>query len=374
MPYVIDVRPLAVPLSSHVLTLGALIMVFSRGRLLGLVLAILLSAAVAQADSGFLQPSLLAGSNQIGSSGFMTGAPAAVPPSDSAGSAWPENNVPAPRWTFWVGTIVLQRSRPSSQTLVLSDDMGFNANQIGFFIQAGPDLNAICHGEAFDLDFRYFHVNQAKAIDSMASCDQEFLMLHTPLFIDDSPVDFVYLTSLQSVEMNVRQNYSGHLTLLAGFRYVSLRDDLGAGFFPPGGAPWSTVHMVGINRLYGAQIGASMVLLDGGRWQIQCVSKAGLYGNGAQSLGVLASPQSSDVSNSVSRSLASFVGDINFTGVYAINDRWALRGGYQMLWLAGVALGSDQYATNSFMYAANASVADGNVFFQGGMASLQCSW
>src|SRR4051812_47821928 len=243
-------------------------MVFSRDRLLGLVFAVVLCGGVSQAGSDLLQPAPAAGNEENGSLNLLTSSPAGVPASGSAGGAWQECNFATARWTFWVGTIVLQRSAPRSQTLVTNgqQDTLFNANQIGFFIQAGPDLNAIYHGDRFDLDFRYFHVNQAKAIDSMASAGDEFLAMHTPLFIDDSPVDFKYLTSLQSVEMNLRQNYNARLTLLAGFRYVSLRDDLGTGFFPAGGAPWSTVHMVGINRLYGAQIGADMILVDGGRW------------------------------------------------------------------------------------------------------------
>lgn len=282
-----------------------------------------------------------------------------------------------PRWTAWVGAILLERAQPSSQPLVISDtnETLFNADQIGFFLQGGPDVNVLYHGDAVDVDFRLFQVNQAGAIDSMASAQRdEFLNLHTPLFLDDSPVDFRYTTSIQSVELNLRKNYTERISFLAGFRYLSLRDDLGASFFPPGGASWSTVHMVGINRMYGAQAGTDVILLDGGRWQIQCAAKAGIYGNGAESQGRLVTPQSSNVSNSVSRGLTSFVGDLSFSGVYAINDHWALRGGYQMLWLSGVALGSEQYATNAYTYAADASVAVGSLFMHGALASVQYSW
>lgn len=346
-------------------------------RLALLAATLHLTAHQAFAAPDWMRAAPPAGSNENSGLEFLTSAPEGAPASGPVGGALQEDVLPTPRWTFWVGAIILQRSQPSSQALIVdgNGDPLFNANQIGFFIQAGPDLNALYQGDEFDLDFRYFHVNQATAIDSMASAQTaEFLNLHTPVFLDESPVDFKYRTSLQSVEANFRQNYTSRMTLLAGFRYVSLRDDLGAGFFPPGGAPWSNVHMVGINRLYGAQIGADMILVDGGRWQIQCASKAGLYGNGAQSLGVLSGEQVSDVSHSVSRSLLSFVGDINFSGVYAISEHWAVRGGYQMLWLSAVALGSDQYSTNSVAYAFDASVADGDVFFQGGLVSLQATW
>jgi hypothetical protein len=281
------------------------------------------------------------------------------------------------RWTVWAGAIILMRGQPSGQALVVGPgpETLFNADQFGFFVQGGPDINALYHGDIVDVDFRYFHVNQASAIDSMASAQtDEFLNLHTPFFLDDSPVDFRYVTSLQSVELNLRKNVTQRVTLLAGFRYLSLRDDLGASFFPPGGGPWSTIHMVGINRLYGAQIGADTILYDGGRWQIQCASKAGIYGNGAQSEGSLVTPQFSTASNSVSRMMTAFVGDVSFTGVYALNDHWALRGGYQLLWLSGVALGSEQYATNSFAYSSTASVADGSLFLHGALASVQYSW
>jgi hypothetical protein len=341
-----------------------------------LVTALLLCAGTVQAKLPWITADPSADSNDNGTLEFLPSTTEAVP-LIAPMSGELQEIVPEQRWTAWAGAIILQRTQPTNQPLIVDAGQAslFNADQIGFFIQAGPDLNAIYHGKAFDVDFRYFHVNQANAIDSMASAGvDEFLNLHTPLFLDDSPVDFNYTTSIQSVELNLRRNYTERLTLLAGFRYISLRDDLGAGFFPPGGAPWSVVHMVGINRLYGAQIGADMILLDGGRWQIQCASKAGIYGNGAQSLGTLVSPQTSDISNSVSRSMTSFIGDINFTGVYAINDHWAVRGGYQLLWLNGVALGSDQYSTNSYVYAFDAGVADGDLFLHGALVSLQFSW
>ncbi len=326
-----------------------------------LLVAVLLCAATAQAEFSWLQE--LPDSQQTAS--------------ELPSQAWLREEAPQQRWTAWAGAIILHRGQPRSQPLVVDDTQNtlFNADQLGFYIQAGPDLNAMYHGDVFDFDFRYFHVNQANAIDSMASAGtDEFLNLRTPLFLDDSPVDFNDITSLQSVELNLRKNFTERFTLLAGFRYLSLRDDLGAGFFPPGGAPWSNVHMIGINRMYGAQVGADVILLHRGRWQIQCASKAGVYGNGAESLGMLVTPQTSNVTHSVSRGMTSFVGDMNFTGVFAINEHWALRGGYQLLWLSNVALGSDQYATNGFMYAADASVADGNLFLHGALVSVQFSW
>jgi len=346
-----------------------------RYGLLGLVLAILLSAGVAQAQPAWMRAAPPAGSNENSSLEFLTSAPEGAPASGSAGGASQESAAPAPRWTFWVGAVLLQRSKPISQALLvdLNRDPLFNANQFNFSVQAGPDINAIYHGNEFDLDFRYFHVNQASAEGSYVPLTDAILNLHTPLFLSETPTEFNYRTSLQSVEANFRQNYSPRFTLLAGFRYLSLRDDLGAKFDAIG-IPPVDVHMIGINRLYGAQVGADMILVDGGRWQIQSAAKAGLYGNGAQSLGRYSVEQNADISYSVSRSLLSFVGDINFTGVYAISEHWAVRGGYQLLWLSGVALGSDQYSTNSVVYAADASVADGDVFYHGALVSLQASW
>src|SRR4051812_18596272 len=140
MPYVIEVPPLATPQPPHVQTSRAPTMILSRGRLLGLVFAMVLCGGVAQAGSDLLPAAPATGNDENGSPGFLTSAPARVPASGSAGEAWQESNRPATRWTFWVGTIVLQRSSPNSQTLVVNaqQETLFNANQIGFFIQAGP--------------------------------------------------------------------------------------------------------------------------------------------------------------------------------------------------------------------------------------------
>ncbi|MEX0979080.1 MAG: hypothetical protein WDZ48_09525, partial [Pirellulales bacterium] len=79
-----------------------------------------------------------------------------------------------------------------------------------------------------------------------------------------------------------------------------------------------------------------------------------------------------------------FVGDLNFTGLYQLTEHWAVRVGYQLLWISGVALASEQssvgggfggaVATQAFFDPSFPIVTSGDVFFHGALVSAQANW
>jgi len=72
------------------------------------------------------------------------------------------------------------------------------------------------------------------------------------------------------------------------------------------------------------------------------------------------------------RSVA-FCGEIGITAAYNLTDRLALRGGYQLLWLDGVALASQQPILNPppLLSAATSVGTSGDVFYNGAFIGLE---
>jgi hypothetical protein len=277
-------------------------------------------------------------------------------------------------WTLWAGAIFLHRSHATVNAFSTTDQTALlEPLRYSFNTPGGPDLNAIRHGENFDVDFRYFNVNQMNG--SRVIHPVEELLVGGGSGVVNDRVDTSYVTNLQSVEFNLRRNVTPNVTLLAGLRYLSLRENLSAQFATDPSAPDSLgVQVKGINRLFGVQIGAAATLWDFGFFQVQTAIKAGIYGNRATNGLLMTGLDPLDLSTGSSASHAAFVGDWNFTGVYQLTDHWSVRGGYQMLWLSGVALASQQLAGVTDGVPNVAIHTSGNVFYNGALLSLQASW
>lgn len=282
-----------------------------------------------------------------------------------------------PEWTAWIGAIWLTRSNPTSETLISSGGAElFNARQFRFGTGAGPDVNLIHHGDVMDIGFRYFQVNQISAYRSIFPPGNSQLELNDPVDLGSDILSQLYKTGLLSVEINARRNVTSNFTLLAGFRYLALDEDLRTRFdlpfdiFPPIDA-----HIDTANRLYGGQVGATGLLWAAGPVQIQSALKAGVFGNSARNGARLVVPGDSISFFGTHGSQVAFVGDLNFTGVLQLTDHWSLRGGYQLLWVSGVALSTDQYPFVSHHFIPDAQVVTtGDVFFHGALASVQATW
>jgi len=69
-----------------------------------------------------------------------------------------------------------------------------------------------------------------------------------------------------------------------------------------------------------------------------------------------------------------FVGDVNYSLVRRLNNRWSLRAGYNLIWLSGVALAPNQFDF-SFTTASGSQLVDGgSVFLHGANLGLEAQW
>jgi hypothetical protein len=279
-------------------------------------------------------------------------------------------------WTVWAGAIFLDRDNPYPRSLVRDGSTTvFGAGRLNFDTSAGPDLNAIRHGEFVDVDFRYFQVNGMSAQNALFPGGPLDINLADPFAVDCPQLVIFGQTSLQSVELNVRKNLTPNASLLAGFRYLSLSDDVGYRFDQNGDSfGLFTLKLLGDNRLYGAQAGIDANLFTAGRFQLQTAVKGGIYGNDATNQVRLRTFGTFDTSIGTRAAPTSFVGDVNFSGIFQINRIWAVRGGYQLLWLTDVALAADQHQFVSILNPVVRINTDGDLFLHGALVSLQAGW
>lgn len=177
-----------------------------------------------------------------------------------------------------------------------------------------------------------------------------------------------------------------HLTVerFAGFRYLRLSERFHlyaeADREPTGGGPLETesgfYDIRTGNDLYGLQFGARLRRW-GPRLGWEATGKAGIFGNDAsQRQSVIDWDNGPFERRSAARDggQAAFVGELNFTGIYRLNDVWNLRAGYNLIWIAGVALAPDQLDFSGLEAAGNQLSSNGDVFLHGVSCGLEARW
>jgi hypothetical protein len=158
------------------------------------------------------------------------------------------------------------------------------------------------------------------------------------------------------------------VTVLAGFRWIELRDQLSYSF----NHGVLTTAFDDNNHLYGGQIGTDWALLNnGGPLRLNAALKAGAYGNVADNTFSANAIFANTGSNAAP---LAFVGDITVAASYQLSSHWSIRGGYQLLWIDRLAL-----ASNNAVSAAAAGLGagvntSGGLFYNGAMASVQFVW
>jgi hypothetical protein len=305
-----------------------------------------------------------------------------------------------PRWTASADFIILDRIGTANQTLVSTYPgppspttqfvVGQGADRLysGDLTQGfagGPKIGLLHHGEnGYDLEASFFQIDGWSNAASIASGPDT-----TPVFVapggfvqtTDNAAQFMaweYATKLNNLEFNVRWNPCCRVTMLAGFRWLELREDLQGALVPPtfSWEPpfWNTNTR---NNLYGFQIGADGKLLEYGRFSIDGLFKAGIYDNQAdQATGVsifkVLRPSYASTNH------AAFVGETGLQCKYQVTCNLAFKAGYEAIWMQGVALAPGQiqetYTIKPDIVQALGVNCDSGVFYHGATAGLEYSF
>jgi Putative beta barrel porin-7 (BBP7) len=330
-----------------------------------------------------------------------------------------------PRWTASADFIFLNRTGGGSQTLVErvpgyppqdrvpgSQSFGtlftapgvaaLSGNDFQQGFSAGPRLGLIRHGDCgYDLELLYFQIdgwssNRTIVPDDPAEC----LVMRAPgnwLFTTTpggwngwiqtnqdgtQAMAWDYATRLYNAELNVRWNPYSRVTMLAGFRWVNLRENLEGSLSPPTVSTeppfWSTTSR---NNLYGFQIGADGTLFERGRFSIGGLVKAGIFDNNAEQNTAVSVIHKSVYSASATTNHTAFVGETGLQCNYQVSKRLLLKAGYELIWLNGVALAPEQveetYATTRWVDSSVQALginSNSGVFYHGATAGLEYSF
>ena len=264
----------------------------------------------------------------------------------------------------------------------------------------------------YGLELSFFRVSGWDSTRSIGPDNPpNWLVMRAPGFFQTQDFSYQsmtwdYSTELYNAELNVRYNLSRRITVLAGFRWLQLNENLQGTIPPPDrllpiwkfdpnnnlfdvarlenlrGIPateafppfWNTSTS---NNLYGLQIGADGKLFERGRFSIGGLIKVGGYWNHAsESTGV--SLEKVVYPTGAKTDHAAFVGEAGLQCKYQFAKGLALKLGYEALWLDGVALAPGQiqktYETGPASVTALGVNCDSGVLLHGGTAGLEYSF
>jgi hypothetical protein len=187
-----------------------------------------------------------------------------------------------------------------------------------------------------------------------------------------------YSSALNNAELNLRHRWTSancvlHGSWLVGARYVALDEDFG--YFTQTNLGEMNYLVTTENDLIGAQIGTDMFFCVSPRFKIGGEVEAGVYGNHAR--------QRTNVTATLSPSLhelerdddVAFVAEAGAIGLFRLTPRLTVRGGYQLIYIDGVALAVENFNTESPFTARQAFLDDGgDVFYHGVTLGFEWTW
>ena len=278
-----------------------------------------------------------------------------------------------PDWYVSAGVVILTRSTPAPGTIVAANPGGTEfsgGDDFDFGWDVGVDVSFAHRLSSCDiLEVRYLGIDSDAALQFVTPgsfIGAGFTGPAGTTFVGD------YLTQLDSTEINWRREWSDRLTVLAGFRWVELKDDL----FYTLNTTVAAARYEYNNHLYGGQIGGDWALTcPCNPLQLHVVGKAGYFGNFAdggidefQGTNFIGGFRTSDT-------VSSFVGELGFSAAYQLTSCLAVRAGYELLWIDNVALASD----NASFSLLNPSLLrtgfqTGDLFYHGATAGIEVMW
>jgi hypothetical protein len=278
-------------------------------------------------------------------------------------------------WTVRTGAVILERSRPDDDviarpaggllTVSAGGDFDFDwSGGVDIYVARQP-FNGI------GAEFRYFNLDSNAGYDYALAGDLD--IGHTSV-INLFDVDARYGSKLHSSEFNVRLPSSARTTWLAGFRWIELSEELNYDIdllsLVNNDFRWNTD-----NHMYGGQGGVDLQLWDlESAFSINSVLKAGVYGNNAGNHFHYRVNDISILNGNGATTDVSFVGDIGVNLSYQVTRHFSLNGGYQLLWISGAALASDQAARTIEQLDVDVLTTSGDLFYHGALTGATVTW
>lgn len=252
-----------------------------------------------------------------------------------------------PYWYASANALWLKREQIKSTLIVVDDGGGlgtpvlntgafdFGSYQPGMEFTLGYQLDP-----TVAIEMSYFGLQEwssSAVADGNNSLSLPGLFaLSTADFLFADHVDANYESKVHNAELNYKQTMYG-LTFLGGFRYFHVGEEINLRF-RDNDSGTSDFNVSALNNLYGGQLGVGWHECFG-PVTLEVLGKAGVFGNQAS-----VRQNVKDLNNTVqlrdikaSSARAAFVGEVGFNALWQLTDWLAVRGGYRVLWLDGIA-------------------------------------
>lgn len=169
----------------------------------------------------------------------------------------------------------------------------------------------------------------------------------------------------------------GHIDLLGGFRWAALDDAAVLGLTPAGAPGPNTYATRATTNMFAGQLGIRG-RMNFQEWALESWIKCGLAGTSidqSQSFSDLAAPADPyRPAGSAYRAGMGLVADANLSAIWRMNDVWGVRVGYNLVWLAGVALAPAQFDWSASTTPPTTIHNDGSMLLSGANAGLEARW
>ena len=308
----------------------------------------------------------------------------AMPQDDFCSDCSCVNNCCCPKWQVRAGAIFLDREDPKPGTLlfdIVHGEAPLDYSDFSFDMDAGWEISLARNlNHCWNIEARYFRVD-AWSSNYNGSLDPGLYYVQyqsTRLgtgggSTDNSSAAVCFASDLQSLELLAKRRLGDRWNLSAGFRCLEANDDIHAFITNVSNGDTSDQRFTADNWLYGFQVGLDGAIMRRGRFRIEGVGKAGVYGNVASGR-IQESNRTQygnfDLDRPGAANQTSFVGEAGLFAVCDLTSRVAFRCGYQVLYLTGLTVGDDLTRVNE----SSGSVAlrtDSTLFYHGASTAVE---
>lgn len=275
-------------------------------------------------------------------------------------------------WYLSIDALILDRTIGSNQVLVTGTNTFavLESSRFDFDHAAGPRFDLRRSFGDWSVEAVYF-----------ALFNQRANAFYSPVGVAfGSPIvgagfNENYFATLNNAEFNVRRRLNDRLSILAGFRYLSLDEHLDGNFFTSVVGPTLSTHRIN-NDMYGGQIGGSWRCVQGpnGNTALDLGSKLALCANSEKMNATVSNALQGFLQTGANDTELSLIAEISIVGSLRVWDCLWLRGGYQMMWLDGIGVAPAQLATAIFAGPGSRVNGEACIFYHGAIAGAELRW
>lgn len=270
-----------------------------------------------------------------------------------------------PEWGFAADVLYLQRSDSGGRDIVTQDGTGavlLNSNGLHFDEEVGGRFAIQRRCGCVAWEAAYFGIDWDTRV-SLVGAGNLNTVTGTNDFTQANSVVVDYQSDLDSYELNRWVQASDSLAWMIGGRVVTLDETLALT-----SSAGMNVGMFGIrteNELYGMQIGYRYARCLAGNFDLFSTGKAGIYYNNAERYVEFTDSNETLRDANGNDNQPAFCGEVDFGARYHVTPCFSLRGGYQLIWIDGVALASEQLRQSAASLNPVPAVDRGTLFAHG---------